>query len=122
MAPTRAPRTTRGSRTCQTMVTATVDTDGPGCQGSRVSSASPTARSGRSAGPTETPTATATTRAVVATASARPDRTRGIAACAAGPAAGSVCAGVVLAARAVPGGPLAGSGWPVAGPGWPVAD
>src|SRR5262252_3382501 len=91
MAPTRAPRTTRGSRTCQTMVTATADTDIPGCQGSRASSASPTAGSGRSAGPTETPTATATTRAAVATASARPDRTRGIVACAgaASPAAGS---------------------------------
>src|SRR6516165_667995 len=81
MTPTRAPRTTRGSRTCQTIVTATADTDRPGCQGSRLSSASPTAESGRSAGPTETPTATAATRAAVATASARPDRTRGIVAC-----------------------------------------
>src|SRR6266480_4660001 len=89
MAPTRAPRTTRGSRTCQTMVTATADTDGPGCQGRRVSSASPTAGSDRSAGPSETPTATAATRAAVATAIARPDRTRGIVAGAVSSAAGS---------------------------------
>src|ERR1022692_1271814 len=52
MDPTRAPRTTRGSRTCQTMVTSIPGAD-------------------RAAGPTDTPMAMATTSAAMATASAR---------------------------------------------------
>src|SRR2546423_887827 len=111
MAPTSAPRTTRGSRTCQTMVTSTPGTEMAGCQGSRVSSASPTTGSDRSAGPTATPMATAATKAAVATAIAGADRTRGIA----------VRAGAVPVAVAGPGWPVAGPGWPVAGLGGPVA-
>src|ERR1022692_4873843 len=71
MDPTRAPRTTRGSRTCQTMVTSIPGTDRAGCQGSRASSAWPTMAGVRSAGPTDTPMAMATTSAAMATASAR---------------------------------------------------
>src|SRR6478672_8779248 len=124
MAPTRAPRTTRGSRTCQTMVTATAGTDRPGCQGSRVSSASPTVGSDRSAGPTATPMATAATRAAAATAIARPDRTRGIVAGAGavssvagspGPAAGWAGPGVWAGSAAARAGP-AGAAPAWAGP------
>src|SRR5215472_17384761 len=76
MAPTSAPRITRGSLICQTIAVSMGGTDRAGCHGSRTSSASPTVVRDRPAGPTDTPTTRATTSAASAIASGRPGRTR----------------------------------------------
>src|SRR6516164_9263192 len=76
MAPTSAPRITRGSLICQTIAVSMAGTDRAGCHGSRTSRASATVAGDRPAGPTDTPTASATSSAASAMASGRPGRTR----------------------------------------------
>src|SRR5258708_33854293 len=105
MAPTRAPRITRGTLICQTIAVSTDGTDRAGCQGNRTRSASAIVGGERSAGPPDTPTITGTASAATAKVSGRPGLTRpSVVAGARSGSAGAAVSEAVAGTAAVAGG------------------